>query len=58
MAPLDPGCSLPLKGNPQQANHMIIDRRRFHTKSSAIAVGLLANSVVAQSSRAASFASH
>jgi len=51
-APLDSGCSRPLKGNPQQANYMIVDRRRFLTKSGAIAVGLPANSIVAQSSRA------
>jgi hypothetical protein len=43
---------LPLKGNPQQANRMIIDRRCFLTKSGAIAICLLANSVVAQPSRA------
>jgi hypothetical protein len=40
------------QGNPQQANYMIIDRRRFLTKSGAIGLCLLANSVVAQPSRA------
>jgi hypothetical protein len=59
MPPLAPAAAFPLKGNPQQANYMIIDRRRFLTKSGAIAVGLLANSVVAQSSRRyPAFASH
>jgi hypothetical protein len=35
-----PAAAFRSKGNPQQASHMIIDRRRFHTKSSAIAVVL------------------